>query len=740
MIARSQQLAGAGHEHHSDCVGWDCQATTNMAPRGPGGGGDGITDDSSVADVQKWLRAQGFSETVRDILCDFNGKRLLALSLKTFKETLGKLDGDSCYHLLHSGVKAPVWVDSAECHGCGAPFSFTRRKHHCRNCGQIVCNTCSSKRLPLPELGIKSKVRVCGKCHDLLVKGKPIKTEDSSDDEADSLPPDEEDLRLAIALLDQDIAAATSTPSGQWDPSMVQGRDPFRLKSSSRRFDWSVDQPRALLAAGNRRSFQAPTAVPESASAAGADDGGDEAIYVDVSTLIPQDEENIYLQVLPKTAVVGATECSHKALPVTDSFAHQCTQEIWTGEPCPLPDSADHTLTLSAEELGTANQAWTMFFEAFEPYADAMDGERLGGILLTVLSLERWSEDQVALITALCNRFVAKAGVWTKNGGDTPRPKLFPEATPTDDGTSVDIPFHTHNADACAVAPVIVDTGADGRGLVGFADEVLCDCDEAENLFTTSLSEEQITERLDRLCREAGVAPSRHPLVFTIALRSSVSFEEVLERAITIATVAFEHFAVPKLSFPLQVAMGLNAADEVEKGTGVDVWFLDDQKVRITPMVCGQLIMDSVDGAGSFSAPVRIDKAPELCAQFVTRINKACGSVMAQWVTLPDALLKGVCLRGPTATKDAALSFQSKLAKQLPKALRSAVKVHIQDPKCTFAGASALTRLASFDTMTVSRRDYLQFGSSVIHSALSLTPMPVEGETLRLISMCAVDG
>ena len=38
------------------------------------------------------------------------------------------------------------WVSSdhvSNCNRCRAPFTFVRRKHHCRVCGLVFCNSCS---------------------------------------------------------------------------------------------------------------------------------------------------------------------------------------------------------------------------------------------------------------------------------------------------------------------------------------------------------------------------------------------------------------------------------------------------------------------------------------------------------------------------------------------------------------------------------------------------------------------
>lgn len=64
------------------------------------------------------------------------------------------------------GSFAASWIPdsaSAICMRCSERFGMTQRRHHCRRCGFIVCNSCSKGRALLENISSKP-VRVCQQC------------------------------------------------------------------------------------------------------------------------------------------------------------------------------------------------------------------------------------------------------------------------------------------------------------------------------------------------------------------------------------------------------------------------------------------------------------------------------------------------------------------------------------------------------------------------------------------------
>ncbi|XP_057550394.1 uncharacterized protein LOC130828430 [Amaranthus tricolor] len=57
-------------------------------------------------------------------------------------------------------------VDAPHCQSCSSQFTFINRKHHCRRCGGIFCNSCSQHRMVLRGQG-ESLVRICEACKEL---------------------------------------------------------------------------------------------------------------------------------------------------------------------------------------------------------------------------------------------------------------------------------------------------------------------------------------------------------------------------------------------------------------------------------------------------------------------------------------------------------------------------------------------------------------------------------------------
>jgi hypothetical protein len=68
-------------------------------------------------------------------------------------------------------ITAPVWQPDRECHSCQickTGFGFFTRRHHCRSCGQIICDSCSKHNFLLPHVNKDKPVRACDRCFSVL--------------------------------------------------------------------------------------------------------------------------------------------------------------------------------------------------------------------------------------------------------------------------------------------------------------------------------------------------------------------------------------------------------------------------------------------------------------------------------------------------------------------------------------------------------------------------------------------
>ncbi|KAH3744563.1 protein piccolo [Pelomyxa schiedti] len=67
-------------------------------------------------------------------------------------------------------TQAPVWLQDKKsliCMICGQKFTVIKRRHHCRNCGKIMCGKCCHLKRVLPHIG-EEPVRVCKFCMEFL--------------------------------------------------------------------------------------------------------------------------------------------------------------------------------------------------------------------------------------------------------------------------------------------------------------------------------------------------------------------------------------------------------------------------------------------------------------------------------------------------------------------------------------------------------------------------------------------
>ncbi|XP_039050026.1 vacuolar protein sorting-associated protein 27-like [Hibiscus syriacus] len=124
------------------------------------------------------------------------------------------------------GFRGTTWeVDASHCQGCSSLFTFINRKHHCRRCGRIFCNSCSQQRMVLHGHG-DSSVRVCDPCKKLEEAARfELRHGSKSRTGRGSLKPavkDEDDVLKRIVVADGKESSSSGVTSNNERTSGVQ--------------------------------------------------------------------------------------------------------------------------------------------------------------------------------------------------------------------------------------------------------------------------------------------------------------------------------------------------------------------------------------------------------------------------------------------------------------------------------------------------------------------------------------
>ncbi|KAM3870531.1 FYVE, RhoGEF and PH domain-containing protein 6-like [Diretmus argenteus] len=114
-----------------------------------------ILSASSATERDEWL------EAITTAISDYTRKKITFISGKT-PEEVELTDGRGA----SLGSKAPIWIPDPRatmCMICTCEFTLTWRRHHCRACGKVVCQSCSSNKHCLEYLK-NQLARVCDQC------------------------------------------------------------------------------------------------------------------------------------------------------------------------------------------------------------------------------------------------------------------------------------------------------------------------------------------------------------------------------------------------------------------------------------------------------------------------------------------------------------------------------------------------------------------------------------------------
>ncbi|XP_017116119.1 pleckstrin homology domain-containing family F member 1 homolog [Drosophila elegans] len=159
---------------------------------------------------------------------------------------------------------AAVWVpdtDASVCMHCKkTQFTFIQRRHHCRNCGAVVCAGCSAKKFLLPQQSTKA-LRVCDACYERL-KHVPTSSLAAGEDSGAGAAAAGNKLNTTAgdSSNDEDSDEETASPGGESHDEPRFYGDNSVLSAADDSSTITSTSPSSVTAAAS--SLEAPHAAP----------------------------------------------------------------------------------------------------------------------------------------------------------------------------------------------------------------------------------------------------------------------------------------------------------------------------------------------------------------------------------------------------------------------------------------------------------------------------------------------
>nr|XP_046183839.1 FYVE, RhoGEF and PH domain-containing protein 6-like [Oncorhynchus gorbuscha] len=178
-----------------------------------------ILSASSATERDEWQAA------IATAIDDHTRKKITFISSRSQEEADGVCDSGAPL-----GSKAPIWIPDLRatmCMVCTCEFTLTWRRHHCRACGKVVCQTCSSNKFYLEYLK-NQPARVCDHCF--------VKLQENSDRVASgALSPTGRSGGFSFSRKQKKIPAALKEVSANTENSSMSG---YLQRSKGNKKQW----------------------------------------------------------------------------------------------------------------------------------------------------------------------------------------------------------------------------------------------------------------------------------------------------------------------------------------------------------------------------------------------------------------------------------------------------------------------------------------------------------------------